>query len=124
MVLRAVVCTVVPEASALNDRGWSDLEGLIEGALRDRPQLVQRRLRLFLHLVQWLPVLRYGRRFTSLSLVQRARFLSYLEDHPIQVVRVGFWGLRTLALLGYYGRPEVAEAIGYAANPLGREALG
>jgi hypothetical protein len=124
MVLRAVVCTVVPEASALNDRGWSDLEGLIEGALRDRPQLVQRRLRLFLHLVQWLPVLRYGRRFTSLSLVQRVRFLSYLEDHPIQVVRVGFWGLRTLALLGYYGRPEVAEAIGYAANPLGWEALG
>jgi hypothetical protein len=75
-------------------------------------------------LVQWLPVLRYGRRFTSLNLVQRACFLSHLEDHPIQVVRVGFWGLRTLALLGYYGRPEVTEAIGYAANPLGWEALG
>jgi hypothetical protein len=108
----------------LNDKGWTDLEGLIDVALRDRPQVLQRRLRLFFHLVQWLPVFRYGQRFTSLNPAQRTRFLSYLADHPIQLVRVGFWGLRTLALLGYYGRPEVAEAIGYAADPRGWEALG
>ncbi len=108
----------------MREKGWTDLEGLIEVALRDRPQALTRRLQLFLHLVQWLPVVRYGRPFTSLKAAQRTRFLSFLEDHPIQLIRVGFWGLRTLALLGYYGRAEVAAAIGYAANPRGWEAPG
>ncbi len=123
-VLRAVVSTVVPEASALGEKGWTELKGLIEIALRDRPPALKHRLRHFLRLVQWLPVARYGRPFTSLNAAQRTRFLSYLEDHPIQLIRVGFWGVRTLALLGYYGRPEVADDIGYAGDPRGWEALG
>lgn len=123
-VLHAVVCTVVPEASALDDPGWSELEALIELTLRDRPGTLQRQLRLFLHFIEWWPLLRYGRPFTSLRADQRRRFLSSLEEHPIRLIRVGFWGLRTLALLGYYGRPEAANAIGYAADPRGWEALG
>jgi hypothetical protein len=115
---------VVPEASALDDKGWADLEALIQVALRDRPRALKRRLRLALYLIQWLPLLRYGRPFTSLNRTQRTRFLSFLDDNPILLVRVGFWGLRALALLGYYGRPEGAKAIGYAANPRGWEALG
>lgn len=108
----------------MDEKGWSELEGLIEGALRERPQALKRQLRLFLRLIQWLPVFRYGRPFTSLKPTQRTRFLSSLQEHPIQSVRVGFWGLRTLALLGYYGRPDAAKAIGYAADPRGWEALG
>ncbi len=113
---------VVPEASALDEKGWAELEALVSGALRDRPPALQRGLRLVLHLIQWLPLVRYGRRFTSLNRTQATRFLSFLEDNPIQLVRVGFWGIRTLALLGYYGRPEAAGAIGYAAHPRGWEA--
>lgn len=122
-VLRAVVSVVVPEASALDEKGWKDLEALIEAALSERPQALKRRLQFFLYLIQWLPALRYGRVFTSLNPVQRTRFLSYLEDHPIQLVRLGFWGLRTVALLGYYGRAEAVKAIGYAADSRGWEAL-
>jgi hypothetical protein len=40
------------------------------------------------------------------------------------IIRVGFWGLRTLALLGYYARPEAAEEIGYTADRRGWEAPG
>lgn len=108
----------------MGEKGWTDLEGLIEVALRGRPPALKRQLRLFLRLVQWVPVARYGRPFTSLNAAQRVRFLSYLQDHPIQLIRVGFWGIRTLALLGYYGRPEIAQAIGYAPDPRGWEALG
>jgi len=41
----------------------------------------------------------------------------------MQIIRVGFWGLRTLALLGYYARPEAAQEIGYTADPRGWEAI-
>ncbi len=123
LIFRAMVSTVVPEAKELNDLNWSELEMLVETTLQNRPRAMQRQLRLFIRTIQWLPVFRYGKRFTSLSAEQRTQFLCYLQDHRVEVIRCGFWGLRTLALLGYYGRPEGVQATGYAADPRGWEAL-
>ena len=122
-VFRAVVCTVVPQAVNLDEPRWVELERAVEETLGVRPRNLQRQIRLLLQGVQWLPVLGYGRTFTSLDAARRARFLSTLEYHPVQLIRKGFFGLRTLAFLGYYGRPEAARAIGYAADPRGWEAL-
>ena len=124
VVFRAVVATVVPAAVSLDGPRWRTLEQLVEGTVLARPPRLQRQLRLLLHLIQWLPVLRYGRTFSTLDPARQARFLSYLQDHPIGLIRTGFFGLRTLALLGYYGRPEAAQNIGYAADPRGWEAPG
>lgn len=123
-IFRAVVSTVVPEANILQEQSWRELETLVEMSLRDRSSAIRRQLRLFLQMIQWLPVFRYGRRFTSLSAEQRRRVLCYLQDHPVEMIRCGFWGLRTLALLGYYGRLEGVQSTGYAADPRGWEALG
>ena len=122
-IFRAIVSTVVPESAELDSQGWRDLDLVVAGLLQDRPENLQRQLRLFLRLIQWLPVLRFGRPFTSLNPSTRTRVLAYLQNHPIEKVRVGFWGLRTLVLAGYYARPEAARSIGYAASPLGWEAL-
>ena len=123
-VFRALVCTVVPDAASLDERSWNDAERLVEAALAMRPANLQRRVRLFLRFIEWAPLARYGRRFTSLDAERRARFLTSLQDHPVQLIRLGFWGVRALALMGYYGRPEGAKAIGYAADARGWEALG
>ena len=121
-IFRAVVSTIVPDAAELDGQGWHDLELVVEGLLRARPKSLRRQLGLFLRLIQWLPLLRYGRTFTSLDLAARTRVLAHLQNDRIQKVRVGFWGLRTIVLAGYYGRPEAARAIGYAASPKGWEA--
>lgn len=118
-IFRAVVSTVVPEANELNEQSWRELETLVETTLRDRSPTMRRQLRVFLGAIQWLPVFRYGRRFTSLSAERRMRVLCYLQDHRIEAIRCGLWGVRTLAFLGYYGRPEAVQAIGYAADPRG-----
>lgn len=123
-IFRALVATVVPEANQLNAQSWEELETLVEATLRDRPPAMVRQLRLFLRAIEWLPLVRYGRRFTSLSAERRRRVLSYLQDHRIELVRCGFWGVRTLAFLGYYGRAEAQQAIGYAADPRGWGAAG
>jgi len=122
-IFRAVVSTIVPESVDLDSQGWRNLNGVVEDLLRDRPENLQAQLRLFLRLIQWLPALRFGRPFTSLNQATRARVLAYLQDHPVQKVRVGFWGLRTLVLAGYYGCADTARSIGYAASPLGWEAV-
>ncbi len=117
-----MAATVVPEASNLDEEGWAELEALVARSLRDRPRALQRRLRLFLQLVEWAPLLRHGRRFTALEPPLRERILSNLQSHRLSPIRVGFWGLRTLAYLGYYGRSAAAEAIGYRPDPRGWEA--
>jgi hypothetical protein len=121
-LVRAIADTIVPEAAAMDEKAWSEFDALMDAALGDRPPALQRRLQLFLRAIDWLPVFRLGRRFVSLQPAQRARFLASLENHPVQLIRSGFWGLRTLVLLGYYGRPEAVAAIGYAASPRGWEA--
>lgn len=122
-IFRAVVSTVVPEARNLDEPRWSELETLVETTLQNRPRAMHRQLRLFIRIIQWMPVFRYRRRFTSLRAEQQRQVLGYLQDHRLEIVRCGFWGLRTLALLGYYGRPEGVQATGYAADPRGWEAL-
>ena len=123
-IFRAVVSTIVPEAAALDEQAWHDLLQVVEALLRDRPESLKRQLRMFLGAIQWLPVVRYGRPFTRLHPAARMRVLRHLENDRIQKVRVGFWGLRTIVLAGYYGRPQAAQAIGYAATVRGWEARG
>jgi hypothetical protein len=122
-VFRAVVVTVVPDAKQLDEPSWLALEELVEDALEIRPPALRGQLQLFLRAIEWLPVVRYGRTFAALGDEQRSRVLRYLQDHPVERIRCGFWGLRTLALLGYYGRPEGAHAIGYRPDPRGWEAV-
>jgi hypothetical protein len=122
-IFRAVVSVVVPEANKLNEQSWGELETLVETTLRDRSPAMHRQLRLFLRTIQWLPIFRYGRSFTAVSAERQMRVLGYLQNHRIELVRCGFWGVRTLAFLGYYGRPEAVRAIGYAADPRGWETL-
>ncbi len=122
-IFRAVVSTIVPESAALDNQGWQDLDRVVEGLLRGRPESLQRQLRMYLGAIQWLPVVRYGRPFTRLNPGARARVLEHLQNDRIQKIRVGFWGLRTIVLAGYYGRPDAARAIGYTASPRGWEEL-
>lgn len=121
-VFRTVVLTVVPDAATLDESGWAELEQLVRRSLSARPPDLQRRIRLFMRLVRWLPLLRYGRPLTALDPRRRERFLRSLQEHRLDAIRLGFWGLRTLALLGYYGRNDAAGSIGYRPHPTGWEA--
>ena len=121
-IFRAVAATVVPEAAALDAAGWDEAERLVEATLARRPAGVRRQLRLLLRAIELLPLLRRGKRFTALSPDARTAFLSALESAPLVLLRRGFWGIRTLAYLGYYARPEAGREIGYRAHPRGWEA--
>jgi hypothetical protein len=109
----ALAVTIVPETAALDDAAWHELEALVDGVLASRPAALRRQLRAFIRVLQWLPLLRFGRAFTALDRTRRARFLAGVEASSLTLVRRGFWGLRTLVLTGYYGRAQGALAIGY-----------
>lgn len=121
-LFRALAQTVVPEAERLDDQGWRDLIALVEAALADRPEGMRRQLLMLIRLLGVLPFFRYGRTFLGLDSGRRRRFLESIQESPLLLLRRGFWGFRTLVLLGYYGRPEAAAEIGYRADPRGWEA--
>jgi hypothetical protein len=120
-VFRAIATTVVPEAGHLGPGEWDEVEAIIGRALAGRPPRLRRQLTLLLLLLEWLPLLRYGRQLSRLHPARRRAVLERLERAPLVLVRRGFWGLRTLILMGYYGRPAAAAAIGYRADPRGWE---
>ena len=121
-VFRALACTFVPEARELDERGWAEAEAIWEQFLATRPAAVRQQVVLLIHLLDLLPLLRWGRRFTALSAERRLRFLAALQDAPVLLLRRGVWGLRSIAFMGYYGRAEAAAAIGYRADRRGWDA--
>jgi len=119
---RAVATCVVPEAARLEAAQWDEMEAIVARAIAARSRSVQRQLALFLILLEWLPLLRYARRLSRLDDARRANFLDRLQRAPLLLLRRGFWGVRTLILMGYYARPAAATEIGYRADARGWEA--
>lgn len=121
-VFRAVATTVVPEAVRLDEKGWLELEQIIGGALEARPHGLRRQLTIFIRILGILPIFRYGCTFQGLDPTRRNRFLLGIQDARLLLLRRGFWGLRTLIFMGYYGREEGRAETGYRADPRGWEA--
>jgi len=121
-VFRAVATCVVPEAAQLDAAQWDEMEAIVARAIAARPRAVQRQLALFFILLEWLPLLRYARRLSRLDPARKTKFLDRLQRAPMLLLRRGFWGVRTLILMGYYGRPAAAAEIVYCADVRGWEA--
>ncbi|HEY8375069.1 MAG TPA: gluconate 2-dehydrogenase subunit 3 family protein [Nannocystis sp.] len=119
---RAVATTIVPEAASLTEDDWAEVERIIEDALAARPPALRRQLQTLIRVIQLRPLLLYGRTFTALDPARRTLVLRRFENAPLLLLRRGFWGLRTLVLMGYYARPAAAKEIGYCADPRGWDA--
>ena len=117
--LRALAETIVPETTGLEPAEWTALERIVGNAVAARPPRMRRQLALFIRAIEWLPLLRYGRPFSRLDPARRHRFLSALQDSSLLLIRRGFWGVRTLILMGYYTQGRALAAIGYRADPRG-----
>lgn len=113
---RAVAEAVVPDMASLGPEQWKEFHAVVEAALAARPEALRRQLVTFLRLVEYLPIARHLRRFSRLSASHRTEVLLRLESSPRLLLRRGFWGVRTLILLGYYTREDVLVAIGYDAH--------
>ena len=67
--LRAIGSVVLPSPEALDKEGWLEAEAIIERALASKPSGIKRQIRLFLRLVNFLPVLTTGRTLVKMPWV-------------------------------------------------------
>jgi hypothetical protein len=112
--LLVVARRVVPEVADLDDRGLVHFTAIIDRALADRPVDVRKKFVTFLGVLRWAPALRYGAPFDRLRLDKQDAVLRWFEDAPIGLLRQGLWGLKSMVFMGYYGRSEAWDEIGYA----------
>lgn len=121
-VFRAVTLAVVPEAERMSPTEWERAEAIVADALAPRPRALLRQLSLLMRAIDLAALVRGGRRLHALSPARRERVLRSFEKSPVLLLRRGFWGLRTLVLMGYYARAEAGQEIGYRADARGWEA--
>jgi hypothetical protein len=55
-------------------------------------------------------------RFERLPGERQDRWLGFLENAPLTLLRVGIWGLKTLVFLGYYTQDGVQQRIVYVPS--------
>lgn len=121
--VRGLAERIVPEVADLDTEGEARFRAIIDEALAARPPQVRRQFGLFLGLLRWLPALRHGAAFERLTPARQDAALAWFHDCPVGRLRQGFWGLKTLVFMGYYGRAEAGEQLGYAPSFAGNEHL-
>ncbi|MFV2071227.1 MAG: hypothetical protein ACC742_01060 [Thermoanaerobaculales bacterium] len=121
--LWVLAARIAPDTVDLDTGGKSRFFGTIDEALQERTPAVRRQFGAFLGLLRWAPLVRFGGPFESLRPERQDAVLRWFEDCPIGLLRKGFWGLRVLVYMGYYGQTETWEAVGYAPNFDGRAGL-
>lgn len=87
------------------------MQDTISDFLMKKPAIMRIQIAVFLWVIEIITA--------HLSAKKRLNFLLALEHSTLLILRRGVWGIRTLAFLGYYTRPETAKAIGYRAHPDG-----
>ena len=121
--LRILAARIVPETTELDAAGMGRFFEIIDGALLDRPATVRRQFAAFLGLIRSAPLIRYGKSFDNLTADRQDAVLCWFEDCPVSLLRIGFWGLKAMVFMGYYGQPETNELVGYAPDLDGKGRL-
>ena len=121
--LRVLAARIVPETAELDSAGMSRFFGLIDEALLERPPSVRRQFGTYLGLLRWAPLVRFGGSFEKLSDDRQDAVLGWFESCPVGLLRAGFWGLKVLIFMGYYGPPETNAVVGYSPERDGRVGL-
>jgi hypothetical protein len=114
--LLAIAVRIVPASATMPPGARDAMMDLIDETLASRTPAMRRQLGLFLAAMRWLPCLRYLRPLDRLDGSRQDVALRWFQNHPLQIVRGGFWGVRTLVLLGYYGQPGAGPSIRYTPS--------
>lgn len=114
--LQVLASRIVPETTELDAVGLGRFFCIIDQALQDRPASVRRQFATFLGVLRWAPFARYGNPLDKLRAERQDAVLRWFEDCPVRILRTGFWGLKAMIFMGYYGQPETNELFGYAPD--------
>lgn len=114
-VLRDVLTVILPAYPELDDptRGavLGDVTRYVAAQVESMPPFLRLPYRLALVALEWLPLLRYGRRFSALPPATQAAYMARWNDAPIPAVRDFVKLIRSTALLVYFDHPVILQRL-------------
>src|SRR5260370_6961605 len=111
--LLCLAARIVPESAGAPTQVTDPLLAAVDEELRPRPRLQQLEFKLLLFAIRWMTVPFTLHRFEHLPGERQDRWLRFLENAPLTLLRVGIWGLKTLVFLGYYTQDPLHHRIVY-----------
>ncbi|MGZ5840284.1 MAG: hypothetical protein ACXWI2_13160 [Croceibacterium sp.] len=114
--LLCLAARIVPESAGAPPQVTEPLLAAVGEELRPRPRLQQLEFKLLLFAVRWMTLPFTLHRFERLPGERQDRWLGFLENAPLTLLRVGIWGLKTLVFLGYYTQNGVLRRIVYVPS--------
>jgi hypothetical protein len=114
--LLCLAARIVPESAGAPPQVTDPLLAAVDEELQPRPRLQQLEFKLLLFAIRWMTVPFTLHRFERLPGERQDRWLSFLENAPLTLLRVGIWGLKTLVFLGYYTQDGVLQRIVYVPS--------
>ena len=114
--LLCLAARIVPESAGSPPQVTEPLLAAVDEELWPRPRLQQLEFKLLLFAIRWMTVPFTLHRFERLPGERQDRWLGFLENAPLTLLRVGIWGLKTLVFLGYYTQDGVQQRIVYVPS--------
>jgi hypothetical protein len=112
-VFLAVADRVVPPDEDSPGGGTMMTAGVADWAMDRMEPGLRKQFLLLLMVVEFLGIFFGGKTFSKNSAEARDRELKFLESAPVGAFRMGFFGLKTYACMGYYTRENVWGTIDY-----------
>ena len=111
---RAAAERIVPGEPGAPGAGSEQVLMAVDRELAGRDADLRKNLTMFLKVVELLPVFRYGRPFSRLGPAQQDAVLKFFgANRLVQKFRMGFWGMKTFVLLGYYNLESTWAELDY-----------
>ena len=114
---------MIPQLDGADESEQRKVVQIVDDALASRAPGLQTQFKVFLKLIRFSPLVRYGKKLDSLPPEDQDKVMRGFQDSPIPKFRSGMWGLKTLIYMGYYGDPDRAGQFGYNPSLTGNEKL-
>lgn len=114
---------IVPQVAELKSDKQLKVVGAVDDALSQREPALRMQFLGFLGVIKTAAFARYLRPLDKMSGEKQDTILNWFQDSAIHKLRVGFWGLRTLIYMGYYGDPARASKFNYVPDNNGNKKL-
>lgn len=91
----------------------NDVAAYVDAFLASKDNATQKTFHLLLFMFERLPVFLFFKPFSRLSRGAQEKYIRMWENAPVKKLRAGYFGLKTLALLGFYTDEKWWKDIGY-----------
>jgi len=109
----AVADRIIPPDDDSPGGGTMQTAGVVDWALDKMPKGLRKRIMLFITVIEILGYFFGGKPFSKCNPSVQDRELKWLENTPLRLFRMGFFGVKTYVCMGYYTREDVWRTFDY-----------